>query len=236
VNLAVDAGTVTLTGAVPSESARAALVDPARATFGANAVDDQLTVDPDIGDDGLTGLDAVLSALGREAKSATVRLDDGRITLTGTAPTTAAKQAAVEAAGRAAGSPGAVTDELTVAATPAAEVQRALAALPPIGFLTGSATLSAAGRRAVAQAAAVLKANPAVRVRIEGHTDSVGAAAKNLALSRSRAAAVRAALRSLGVADGRMTSTGYGETRPKVRGDSPSARAVNRRVEFVVQR
>jgi outer membrane protein OmpA-like peptidoglycan-associated protein len=236
VTLAVNAGKVTLTGAVPSEQVKTTLGDSATATFGAGAVDNQLTVDAQVGADGLSGLGGVLDGLGKDAQGAAVSLADGVITLTGTVGSAAAKQAAVGAAGQVAGSADRVRDQLTVVAPPAppAQVQNKLSSLPPIGFLTGSATLSPSGRTAVAQVAAVLNANPSTRIRIEGHTDDVGDASRNLVLSRSRAAVVLNTLRAGGVAADRMTSTGFGEARPKVRGTSEAARATNRRVEFIV--
>jgi outer membrane protein OmpA-like peptidoglycan-associated protein len=62
----------------------------------------------------------------------------------------------------------------------------------------------------------------------------VGSASSNLALSRARAKEVVATLRAMGVAAGRMSSEGFGESRLKVRDDTAARHAVNRRVEFVV--
>jgi outer membrane protein OmpA-like peptidoglycan-associated protein len=193
-------------------------------------------VDAEVGADGLSGLGGVLDGVGKDAQGAAISLADGVITLTGTVASAAAKQAAGDAAGQAAGSADKVRDQLTVVAPPAppAEVQNKLSSLPPIGFLTASATLSPSGRTAVAQVAAVLNANPSTRIRIEGHTDDVGDASRNLVLSRNRAAVVLNTLRANGVAADRMTSTGFGESRPKVRGTSEAARTTNRRVEFIV--
>jgi outer membrane protein OmpA-like peptidoglycan-associated protein len=246
VSLEVDGGRVVLTGAVPSEAARSSLVQAPKATFGADRIDDRLTVDAGFGDVGLSGLGAIPAALGRDAKAATVELRDNRIRLTGTVSSAAAKQAAVAAAERAIGSAGTVLDELTVAepgsvptapeAPTAPRVQQNLTKLPPITFLNDSATLTPPGRRAVALAAAVLKANPEVKVSIEGHTDSAGSKGRNLALSRARARAVLSTLRSLGVAAGRMTSAGFGESRPKVADDTAARQAINRRVELIVRK
>jgi outer membrane protein OmpA-like peptidoglycan-associated protein len=238
VTLTIRGGRVTLTGAVPSEQAKSALAAAAAATFGAN-VTDQLIVDPAAGSIGLDRLGTVLGALGKRSPDADVAVADETITLVGAAASESAKQAALDAAKTVAPT---VVDHLKVTAPspppapapPPAEVQDDLRTLPPIGFLTGSATLSPSGRSAVGKAADLLKRNPTIRVRIEGHTDSVGDAGRNLRLSRARAAAVLTRLRSLGVAADRMSSVGFGETRPKVRGDSPSARTANRRVEFLV--
>jgi outer membrane protein OmpA-like peptidoglycan-associated protein len=113
-------------------------------------------------------------------------------------------------------------------------VQSQLAALPRITFENGSATLTADGRAVVERVAAVLQANPGVRVRIEGHTDSTGSAQANLALSQARAETVRTVLQSLGIAPDRMTVAFFGATRPLVPDTSPANQAINRRVEFVV--
>jgi outer membrane protein OmpA-like peptidoglycan-associated protein len=86
----------------------------------------------------------------------------------------------------------------------------------------------------VENVAAILKAHPAVRVRIEGHTDSTGTPATNLALSQARAETVRATLESLGIAADRMSTVGFGATQPLVPDTTPANQAINRRVQFVV--
>ncbi len=80
----------------------------------------------------------------------------------------------------------------------------------------------------------LLRANPEItRLRIEGHTDNVGTSEYNLILSKTRAAAVRADLiRRGGVDADRVTSEGFGATRPLVANDTPEGRARNRRVEI----
>jgi outer membrane protein OmpA-like peptidoglycan-associated protein len=83
------------------------------------------------------------------------------------------------------------------------------------------------------QIADAMAAQSAIKMRIEGHTDSTGDPAKNLDLSKRRAASVKAALAGLGVAADRMTTEGYGDTKPTAKNDTPQGRAENRRVEFV---
>lgn len=84
------------------------------------------------------------------------------------------------------------------------------------------------------QLAGFLLRNPKYRLSIEGHTDHIGNAAKNLALSEERAQTVAAYLTQKGVAASRLTAKGYGDTRPLVREAEGVANAKNRRVEFVV--
>lgn len=82
------------------------------------------------------------------------------------------------------------------------------------------------------QIGAVMKANPEIKVRIEGHTDSRGPASYNLKLSDGRAKSVRQSLIERDVDPGRMVGIGYGETRPIASNKSRKGRAANRRVEF----
>lgn len=72
-------------------------------------------------------------------------------------------------------------------------------------------------------------------IAIEGHTDAVGDDASNLALSERRAAAVREALASRGVATERTTSVGHGESQPVAPNETAVGRARNRRVEIVLR-
>jgi outer membrane protein OmpA-like peptidoglycan-associated protein len=80
----------------------------------------------------------------------------------------------------------------------------------------------------------MLKRHPDWSLAIEGHTDSIGGAASNKALSERRAGAVRAALISaFGIDASRLRASGFGATRPKESNATLDGRARNRRVEVV---
>ncbi|NTW24920.1 MAG: OmpA family protein [Lentimicrobium sp.] len=80
----------------------------------------------------------------------------------------------------------------------------------------------------------VLKENPDVRIKIVGHTDSDGADAANLDLSKRRGASVKNELvKSFGIDASRIESDGLGETKPVAANDTQSNKALNRRVEFL---
>jgi len=83
--------------------------------------------------------------------------------------------------------------------------------------------------------AAVLKARTAPAVEIQGHTDNIGPSgdAARQALSEARARAVAAWLAGHGVAKSKLSSKGYGKTRPIAANDSDLGRALNRRIEIV---
>lgn len=82
--------------------------------------------------------------------------------------------------------------------------------------------------------AGMLKENPSVKVKIIGHTDSDGDDAKNLDLSKRRAAAVKNALeKEFGIAASRMVTDGMGEANPLAANTTKEGKVQNRRVEFV---
>lgn len=101
-------------------------------------------------------------------------------------------------------------------------------------FETGKAELKPESRPVLKEIAATLKEHADLKILIEGHTDNVGQAVSNLALSEARAAAVKAALVSdFGADGGRISTAGLGDTKPAVPNATPEGRAQNRRVEIV---
>jgi outer membrane protein OmpA-like peptidoglycan-associated protein len=84
--------------------------------------------------------------------------------------------------------------------------------------------------------AEVLKAYPAARILIEGHTDATGVPEANERLARARAEAVKSALVARGVSADRITTAGMGQEHPLAANDTQEGRAKNRRTEIVVTR
>jgi outer membrane protein OmpA-like peptidoglycan-associated protein len=103
-------------------------------------------------------------------------------------------------------------------------------------FDTGSDRMKPESAPVIQSIAKGFETNPNLRVLIEGHTDSVGAAAANLDLSKRRAEAIKAVLVTQFKVDGaRLTTAGLGSTKPIGSNDTPQGRAQNRRVEFAKQ-
>ena len=103
-------------------------------------------------------------------------------------------------------------------------------------FETGKAALRPESRPVLKEIAGVLKKYGDLKILIEGHTDNVGTAASNLALSDARAAAVKAALvADFAVDASRITTKGLGDTQPTMPNATAEGRAQNRRVEIVKQ-
>jgi len=101
-------------------------------------------------------------------------------------------------------------------------------------FATASDKLLAQSNKRLDDVVKVLNENPSYKIQIDGHTDSQGKDEYNLDLSNRRAASVKAYLVSKGIAEGRLTSTGYGETKPVADNTKAAGRAQNRRVEMTL--
>lgn len=84
----------------------------------------------------------------------------------------------------------------------------------------------------IAAHARFLRAQPARKVAIEGHTDERGGREYNLALGQKRAEAVRNALSILGVSSSQMEAVSFGKEKPVVTGSDEAAFAKNRRAEI----
>lgn len=103
-----------------------------------------------------------------------------------------------------------------------------------IYFDFASATLKPGSAPVLREIADALKANPMWKLTIEGHTDNVGGVDYNLELSRRRAASVKNVLVTrYHINPSRLTTIGYGFSRPKASNDTPQGRAFNRRVQLV---
>lgn len=82
--------------------------------------------------------------------------------------------------------------------------------------------------------AAIMNENPNIVIQIAGHTDNAGSDAYNQKLSEDRARAVYMYIKSKNIGDDRVSSVGYGESRPIASNDTEEGRSLNRRVEFVI--
>lgn len=104
-----------------------------------------------------------------------------------------------------------------------------------VTFTSGSADLTGNAGALLQEVAAVLAEYDKTLVVVEGHSDALGPAGFNQALSEQRALAVARSLREHGVAAPRLVAVGYGSDRPVADNDSESGRARNRRVELLVR-
>jgi outer membrane protein OmpA-like peptidoglycan-associated protein len=101
-------------------------------------------------------------------------------------------------------------------------------------FETGQAELKDEARSSLVEVVDLLQSEPGKKIRIEGHTDSVGSAEANLRLSQRRADSVLETLVSLGVDGSRVTTAGMGEDFPIATNDTEEGRQRNRRVDVIL--
>jgi outer membrane protein OmpA-like peptidoglycan-associated protein len=102
-----------------------------------------------------------------------------------------------------------------------------------IRFDTAKATLKPESNGVINEIVTMMKTYPALRLRIEGHTDSDGDTSANQILSEKRATTVKTALTRRGIAPERLSISSFGETKPVADNATSEGKANNRRVEFV---
>ena len=107
-------------------------------------------------------------------------------------------------------------------------------ALTGVQFQSGKDVITRSSYEILNNVVSIMQDNPSYNLRIEGHTDAQGKDDFNLELSKKRAAAVKKHLTDKGVDASRLTSEGYGETKPIEDNDTAAGRAKNRRVELTV--
>ena len=132
---------------------------------------------------------------------------------------------------------GALNQEVTADASSLADAigRAGRVAVYGIHFDTGKAEVLPDSEQVLTEIVKLLQQDASLKLRVEGHTDNQGAAASNQTLSERRAQAVVAWLVSHGVSASRLTSAGFGQSKPVADNQTDDGRAKNRRVELVKQ-
>jgi OOP family OmpA-OmpF porin len=103
-----------------------------------------------------------------------------------------------------------------------------------IRFEYNSAKITEESKKILDNAANVINKLDSISIEVQGHTDSDGTEKYNQSLSERRANSVMNYLIKKGVSSNRLSSTGFGETRPIASNDTAKGKAQNRRIEFKV--
>lgn len=233
-------GTVVLAGHLPDDAAKAKFLAALRSLW-SGPIDDRVAIIPGAPAGFLDTLLAALPAIARLADGG-LDLSDQSLKITGAAPTAPlADRIRAWLAGRLptgfslAGAEVAVVPPAAVAPELCRAGLSAVQANGKIRFATGSADLDTDDVRVLdGLVIAALRCGSA-RVVVEGHTDSVGDPAANMALSQRRAAAVLDYLVAAGIPADRLSAGGYGDTRPVADNESDQGRQINRRIDFTVE-
>jgi OmpA-OmpF porin, OOP family len=98
-------------------------------------------------------------------------------------------------------------------------------------FKTGSAVVEDASKKQLEDLYHIMSAYPKLEIKVDGHTDNVGDAAKNKKLSEDRALAVKTYMVGKKIDGKRVVTAGFGAEKPKGDNKTPEGRAANRRIE-----
>jgi len=102
-----------------------------------------------------------------------------------------------------------------------------------INFDTGKSTIKPESKPIIEQIVQMMKANPGLKISVEGHTDNVGNPQSNKTLSDDRAKSVVSAIVAQGIDAKRLSAAGHGQDKPIADNKTEEGRAKNRRVELV---
>lgn len=102
-----------------------------------------------------------------------------------------------------------------------------------INFDTGKSVIKPESQPIIEQIVQMMKANPELKISVEGHTDTVGNPKANKTLSDDRAKAVVSAIVAQGIDAKRLSALGHGQDKPIADNKTEEGRAKNRRVELV---
>jgi OOP family OmpA-OmpF porin len=230
-------GDITISGVVPTEDAKAAIVDEAVALWGPENVTDEIEVDAGrtIGGWSDDNFALFLASLRHSRRDLDIELSGGQAVVGGTVLSNLAKVRVL--GGVVTLLPGfevvdrlGVREPMTLRETLQVNLDNQLDGRV-VEFETDSAELTANGRRVLDSVVRTLRENPG-RVEISGHTDSTGPIDHNLELSRQRAEAVERYFIAKGFDADRFEVVGYGPTRPVASNATPEGQQMNRRTEF----
>jgi len=119
--------------------------------------------------------------------------------------------------------------------TPPAEIEEiVITAFRNLNFDTNKSDIRAESFESLTKLAELLKKETSWKLKVEGHTDSDGSAESNLGLSNRRAAATKKYLVDKGVAEGMITTEGFGETKPLTDNKTAENKQKNRRVSLTI--
>ena len=227
-------GKVVVSGTVPDEATRQAVLTRAREVFGVDRVVDQLGVGNLVAPPNWTSyLQRIISPDLKQVSRGQISVSGNVIEIKGEVGNEAVRQQIVSELSTRLNTTYTVRNGLRVGAAGQDQVDLALTNRT-IEFETGNSTLTPTGRQVLDLLAPVLQRLPGRSFEVIGHTDAQGSRPQNIALSAARADTVKAHLASKGIAADSITTSGAGPDRPVASNDTPDGRARNRRIELRV--
>jgi len=225
-------GQVLVSGSVPDEASKAAMLARVRELYGADRVVDQVSIAPVSLPPNWNGY--VQKLIGPNLKlisKGEIKIDGTNVTLRGEVANEAQRQQIASDFATSLNPSYTVNNGLRVSAAEQNLLDETLAKRI-IEFESGKATLTDSGKGILDEMAAAMRKVKGKKVEVIGHTDNVGLRDSNLALSHARAQAVRSYLADRGISQDMVMVSGQGPDRPVAENSSADGRARNRRIEF----
>lgn len=229
------AGKVVVSGVVPDEATRSAVVARMRELYGADRVVDQLGVDRLVAPPNWNQhIQRLLTPDLKRVSQGQLNISGNVVELSGQVDNEVTRQQLINQMATQLNNPTyTVRDQLRIGSSGQAQLDAALARRT-IEFETGNARLTSAGARVLDDLVPILGQFAGRRFEVIGHTDDVGQHDANMALSAARAEAVKAYLVSKGIPAADLLTSGAGPDRPVTTNTTVEGRARNRRIEFRV--
>jgi OmpA-OmpF porin, OOP family len=222
---------VVVSGTVPDNATRDALIGKLRELYGSARVIDQLSVDRVTMPEGWNSeVQKLLTPSLKQVHRGQLIIDGNAVTFKGQVANEAARQQIGAEAVALLKPTYAVSNGLYIATPEQAKLDNTLGRRI-IEFESGSAVLTERGKQILNDMATALK-SVSKSVEIAGHTDATGLREANLLLSQARAEAVKQYLAGLGVPAASLVAKGYGPDQPVASNVTPDGRRRNRRIEF----
>lgn len=225
---------IVVTGSVPDEATRVALLTRVREVFGANRVVDNLSVGGVVAPPNWSSYATKIIEPGLKTVShGQLSLDGSNLSISGQVSSDAQRQQLANDLAANLNPTFVVKNGLQVAAPQQNVLDKTLADRT-IEFESGSANITARGMAVLDEMATAMKTMGQRKFEIVGHTDNVGGRGYNVALSAARAISVKNFLAAKGIDANAIATRGDGPDRPVASNGTEVGRARNRRIEFRV--
>ncbi len=230
---------VVISGMVPDEETRAAVVEIARQRVGTDKVVDRLEIVAGAPAGWRSAAEGIAANLDRFSRM-NAALVDSELRLTGVVDSAGTRTDVEQAISGSLSAGGYKHRYDIVVPTPVAAANTCqqqfdkLLVERKIHFKTASAQITPESYPLLDELARVASECPAAKIEIEGHTDARGGEQMNMKLSQARAESVVEYLIRKGIAANRLSAVGYGESKPVADNETEAGRAKNRRIEFNV--
>jgi OmpA-OmpF porin, OOP family len=224
---------VVVSGTVPDEAARSAIVNRVKELYSNRIVLDQLAVGVVVAPPNWSAhVHHMLTPALKQVSRGQLSISGHIVELSGEVATDAIREQLGADLGKSLAQNFSVRNSLGVVTAPAQNLLDTTLANRTIEFEPGSAVLLPQGKQILDEMAVAMAQLGRKPVQLIGHTDALGARASNITLSKLRAHAVRSYLVSKGIHPQLLATTGMGPDQPLQSNDTAAGRARNRRIEF----